>query len=89
MSYFSRVSKMTKDETIGVVNKRFERFLSSKKRDNDSMELYLLYDIINVWEQPQTFLAQLKMVTKINYSNVPHLLESIKSLNNPNMQFLK
>ena len=82
---------MTKDQAIGVGKKLFELFLSSKPRDDKSMELCLVQDMINGLEQPETFLAQLKMVTKNTYSNVPHLLESIKvkSLNNPGMQSLK
>ncbi|KAI9550240.1 hypothetical protein GHT06_009522 [Daphnia sinensis] len=72
--------KMTKDQAIVVGNKLFERFLSSKPRVDNSMELCLVQDMINGWEQPETFLAQLKMVTKNNYSNVPHLLESIKDM---------
>jgi hypothetical protein len=79
---------MTKDQAIAAGKKLFERYLSSKPKEDNSIEVCLVQDMINGWEQPETFLAQLKIVTKSNYSNVPHLLESIKvkSLNNLNMQ---
>lgn len=76
---------MTKDQAVSVGSKLFERFLPSKPRNLNSKELCLVQDMINGWEQPETFLTHLKIVTKNQFSGVPYLLESIKvkNFNNP------